>query len=256
MGDRVLPVERAAVVTGVGTRRGIGREVARALASQGWSLGLIDRDRDGLSEFSDELHERGVTHACAHCDITSEESVWEAYDLFERSLPPIIGLANLAGVACPKSVVDISTEEWLSVMNVNVTGTFLMSKRGAVNMMRHGVGRIVNTSSITAFDGGGTFSKSSYAAAKAAVLGLTRGTARELGGYGITVNAIAPGPIDTDIMGGALTRDQRDRMSAGIPVSRIGNPRDIADAVAFLMSDSAGYISGATIQIDGGKYMH
>ena len=123
-------------------------------------------------------------------------------------------------------------------------------------MIPLGVGRIVNTSSITAFDGGGTFSKGVYATAKAAVIGMAHGGARELGQYGITVNVLAPGPIDTEIMGGRLTDERKASMSAGIPLGRVGQPEEIAATVAFLLSDGAGYISGATIQVDGGKYMH
>jgi NAD(P)-dependent dehydrogenase (short-subunit alcohol dehydrogenase family) len=142
------------------------------------------------------------------------------------------------------------------VMAVNATGSFLVMQAAAKRMVQTGVGRIVNTSSITAFDGGGTFSKGGYAAAKAAVLGLSRGGARELGRFGITVNTIAPGPIDTDIMGGQLTDDRKAAMSADIPVGRVGSPQDIAAMAAFLLSEEAGFISGATYQVDGGKYMH
>jgi NAD(P)-dependent dehydrogenase (short-subunit alcohol dehydrogenase family) len=123
-------------------------------------------------------------------------------------------------------------------------------------MMPQGVGRIVNTSSITAFDGGGTFSKGVYATAKAAVIGMCRGGARELGPYGITVNVLAPGPVDTEIMGGKLTDERKEAMSAGIPLGRVGQPSEIAATIAFLLSDGAGYISGSTVQVDGAKHMH
>jgi NAD(P)-dependent dehydrogenase (short-subunit alcohol dehydrogenase family) len=105
-------------------------------------------------------------------------------------------------------------------------------------------------------DGGGTFSKGVYATAKAAVIGMCRGGARELGPYGITVNVLAPGPIDTEIMGGRLTEERKAAMSAGIPLGRVGQPEEIAATVAFLLSEGAGYINGATIQLDGGKHMH
>ena len=123
-------------------------------------------------------------------------------------------------------------------------------------MIPQGVGRIINTSSITAFDGGGTFSKGVYATAKAAVIGMCHGGAKELGPYGITVNVLAPGPIDTEIMGGQLTDERKAAMSSGIPTGRVGQPSEIAATIAFLLSAGAGYVNGATIQVDGGKYMH
>ena len=129
-------------------------------------------------------------------------------------------------------------------------------KAAAERMIPQGVGRIVNTSSITAFDGGGTFSKGVYATAKAAVIGMCRGGARELGPHGITVNVLAPGPVDTEIMGGKLTEDRKAAMSAGIPLGRVGQPSEIAATIAFLLSDGAGYISGSTVQVDGAKHMH
>ena len=117
-----------------------------------------------------------------------------------------------------------SWHEFERVMAVNVTGSYLMLKAAAARMIPQGVGRIVNTSSITAFDGGGTFSKGVYATAKAAVIGMCHGGARELGPYGITVNVLAPGPIDTEIMGGRLTEERKASMSAGIPLGRVGQP--------------------------------
>jgi NAD(P)-dependent dehydrogenase (short-subunit alcohol dehydrogenase family) len=182
--------------------------------------------------------------------------VAETYARIDSELPPVVGLVNLAGIACPVPLHECSLEEFERVIAVNVTGSFLMLKAAAARMIPQGVGRIVNTSSITAFDGGGTFSKGVYAAAKAAVIGMAHGGARELGPYGISVNVIAPGPVDTEIMGGRLTEERKESMSAGIPLGRVGQPDEIAATVAFLLSEGGGYINGATIQVDGGKHMH
>ena len=167
-----------------------------------------------------ELREEGHENLLAvPTDIASESSVTEAYQQIDSELPPVVGLVNLAGIACPVPLHECSLDEFERVMAVNVTGSFLMLKAAAARMIPQGVGRIVNTSSITAFDGGGTFSKGVYATAKAAVIGMCKGGARELGPYGITVNVIAPGPVDTEIMGGRLTDERKASMSAGIPLA-------------------------------------
>ena len=127
----------------------------------------------------------------------------------------MVGLVNLAGIACTATLHECELAEFDRVMAVNVTGSYLMIKAAAARMIPQGIGRIVNTSSITAFDGGGTFSKGVYATAKAAVIGMAHGGARELGQYGITVNVLAPGPIDTEIMGGQLSDERKASMSAG-----------------------------------------
>jgi NAD(P)-dependent dehydrogenase (short-subunit alcohol dehydrogenase family) len=252
-----LPDRRTAVVTGAGGPAGIGRVTARVLAENGWAVALVDVNADGLAAVESEL--RGAGHddvLAVPADIASESSVGEAFDRIDAGLPPTVGLVNLAGIACPTPLHECDVEEFERVMAVNVTGSFLMLRAAAARMIPQGVGRIVNTSSITAFDGGGTFSKGVYATAKAAVIGMCRGGARELGPYGITVNVLAPGPIDTEIMGGRLSDERKASMSAGIPLGRVGNPAEVAATVAFLLSDGGGYINGATLQIDGGKHMH
>lgn len=250
-----FPAQRTAVVTGVGAPRGIGRVVARRLAREGWSLALVDVRADGVAEIADEL--AGTTSVLGvPADITAPDSVAAAFARVDEALPPVVGLVNLAGIACPTPLLDLTLEEWNASYAVNATGSMLMIQAAARRMSRVGVGRIVTTSSITALDGGGTFSKTAYAASKAAVLGLTKGAARELGHLGITANVILPGPIDTDIMGGKLTDERKADMSAGIPVGRVGQPADIAAAVSFLLGEEAGYVNGASFQIDGGKLIH
>jgi len=252
-----LPEQRTAVVTGAGGPAGIGRMTARTLAENGWHVALVDINAEGLSGVEAELRDAGHTGVLAvPTDIASESSVREAFDRFDAELPPVVGLVNLAGIACPTPLHECNLKEFERVMAVNVTGSFLMLKAAAARMIPQGVGRVVNTSSITAFDGGGTFSKGVYATAKAAVIGMCKGGARELGPHGITVNVLAPGPIDTEIMGGRLTDERKESMSTGIPLGRVGQPAEIAATIAFLLSDGAGYINGATIQVDGGKHMH
>jgi len=252
-----LPQRRTAVVTGAGGPAGIGKITARVLAENGWHVALVDINADGLAAVESELREAGYADLLSvPTDIASEASVGDAFDRIDAELPPVVGLVNLAGIACPVPLHECEVKEFERVMAVNVTGSFLMLRAAAARMIPQGVGRIVNTSSITALDGGGTFSKGVYATAKAAVIGMCKGGARELGPYGITVNVLAPGPIDTEIMGGRLTDERKSSMSAGIPLGRVGKPAEVAATIAFLLSDGAGYINGATLQIDGGKHMH
>ncbi len=252
-----LPEQRTAVVTGAGGPAGIGRVTARLLAENGWQVALVDINAEGLAAVETELREAGHEKVAAvPTDIASESSVTEAFERIDAELAPVVGLVNLAGIACTTTLHECGLSEFERVMAVNVTGSYLMLRAAASRMIPQGVGRIVNTSSITALDGGGTFSKGVYATAKAAVIGMAHGGARELGQYGITVNVLAPGPIDTEIMGGQLTDERKASMSAGIPLRRVGSPAEIAATIDFLLSAGAGYINGATIQVDGGKHMH
>jgi NAD(P)-dependent dehydrogenase (short-subunit alcohol dehydrogenase family) len=252
-----LPEQRTAIVTGAGGPAGIGRVTARLLAENGWHVALVDVNADGLAAVEAELREAGHHDVLAvPTNVADEASVTALFERIDAELPPVVGLVNLAGIACTTTLHESELSEFERVMAVNVTGSYLMLKAAAARMIPQGVGRIINTSSITAFDGGGTFSKGVYATAKAAVIGMAHGGARELGQYGITVNVLAPGPVDTEIMGGRLTDERKASMSAGIPLGRVGRPDEIAATVVFLLSEGGGYINGATIQLDGGKYMH
>ena len=177
-----LPEQRTAVITGAGGPAGIGRVTARILAENGWHVALVDINADGLAAVETELRDAGHQGVLAvPTDIASEASVNELFARIDAELPPVAGLVNLAGIASQATLHECELEQFERVMAVNVTGSYLMLKAAAARMIPQGVGRIVNTSSITAFDGGGTFSKGVYATAKAAVIGMAHGGARELG---------------------------------------------------------------------------
>ncbi len=251
------PQERTAIVTGAGSPRGIGRATAELLAERGWHVGVIDLDQGACDELAARLTaDYGVKAHGAAADVSDESQARAAVDAIERALPPIVGLANVAGVSSPVGYLELGAEEWHRVINVNLNGVHYVTRRVAESMARRREGRIVSISSVSAQRGGGTFSKTPYSVAKAGLIGLTRSLARELGPYDITVNAIAPGPIDTDIMGGTLSEERKRELVQDLVVNRVGTPADVAAAVAFLLSDEAGYISGHTLNVDGGLYMH
>ncbi len=186
------------------------------------------------------------------CDIADEESVNAAGARVEAELPPVIGLANVAGISSPVPFLELTTAEWDRVFDVNIRGQFFVTRRFIRSMVDGGIGRIVSVSSASAQRGGGTYSKVPYSASKAAVLGMTRALAREVGKEGVTVNAVSPGPIDTDIMGGTLTDDRKAALVADLVVDRVGTVEDVAAVIEFLLSEDAGYITGATYNVNGG----
>ncbi|GAA4428413.1 SDR family oxidoreductase [Georgenia halophila] len=253
-----FPAERSAIVTGAGSRRGIGRAAARRLAADGWSLGLLDVDGSAVHELAEELRdELGVRAVGMGVDVSDSAAVSAAVDEIENAgLPPVVALANVAGVSSPTAYEDLDDAEWERVLRVNLFGVHYVTRRVARSMVANGGGRIVSLSSVSAQRGGGTYSKTPYSVSKAGVIGLTRALARELGPRGITVNAIAPGPIDTDIMGGALTDERKAQLAEDLLVDRVGTVDDIAAAISFLVSADAGYITGQTLNVDGGLYMH
>jgi 2-hydroxycyclohexanecarboxyl-CoA dehydrogenase len=249
----VLPTERAALITGAASPRGIGRATAHRLARAGWAVAVLDLDGDAVTDFAREITDvHGVQAIGVAADIADEEAVDSAIAAAEGALPPLVGLANVAGVSSAVDFLDVTTQEWDRVFNVNMRGTYFVTRRVVPGMIAAGVGRIVSVSSAAAQRGGGTYSKVPYSAAKAAVIGFTRAVARELGPHGITVNAVAPGPIDTDIMGGTLTDERKARMSADNLVGRVGTVEDVAALLTFLMGEDAGYITAATYDINGG----
>ncbi|WP_432888017.1 SDR family NAD(P)-dependent oxidoreductase [Kribbella sp. CA-245084] len=248
-------MNRTAIVTGAASPRGIGRATALLLASQGWNIGILDI-APGDSLASEITSQYNVKAHAAQADVSNEPAVITAIDELEAALPPLAALANLAGVSSPVPYLELTSDEWHRVININLNGVHYVTHRVAESMVRHGYGRIVSVSSTSAQLGGGTYSKTPYSVAKAGVIGLTRALARELGPHGITVNAVAPGPIDTDIMGGPLPPERRAALVDTLLINHLGQPQDVASAIAFLMSEDSAYITGHTLNVDGGLYMH
>ena len=248
-----FPDERTAVVTGAGSRRGIGRATADRLARTGWSVAILDRDADGAAAVAAEVADRWEVAAIGlGADVSDEAAVDVAVGEVEARLPPIVGLANVAGVSSPVPFLDLTAAEWDRVFDINMRGTFLVTRRVLPGMVERELGRIVSVSSISAQRGGGTYSKVPYSASKAALIGFSRALAREVGPAGVTVNCVAPGPVDTDIMGGRLTDERKAEMTVGMPVGRVGTAEEVAALMVFLLGPDAGYITAATYDINGG----
>lgn len=250
-GTPPFPTARTAIVTGAGSRRGIGHAAAHRLARDGWSVAILDVE--GAERTAAEIAEEfGVLAAGVVTDISDERSVDAALCEVEACFPPVVALLNVAGVASPTAFLDLTTAEWDRVFDVNMRGTYFVTRRVVPGMVDRQVGRVVSVSSVSAQRGGGTYSKVPYSAAKAALIGFTRALARELGPHGITVNCVAPGPVDTDIMGGALTEARKLQMSADVPLGRVGTAEEVAALMVFLCGEDAGYITAATYDINGG----
>ena len=217
---------------------------------------MLDIDEAALKIAAEKVKsEFGQPVLAMHCNIGDKTSVDAAAQAVkEANMPPVGAIANVAGIASPASFLELSLEEWNRVYAVNCTGSFLVCQAFIPQMIEGGYGRIVNMSSVTAQHGGGVFSKTSYAAAKAGVIGLTRGLAREFAQYGITANAICPGVVDTDIRVGS-TPENEAKLAEAVPMKRQCKPEEIAALYVWLSSADAGYITGTTQNINGGAYI-
>jgi NAD(P)-dependent dehydrogenase (short-subunit alcohol dehydrogenase family) len=248
-----FPAERTVLLTGAASPRGIGRATADRMAREGWAVAVLDVDGEQARAAAAEIGDaRGVPAIGVGADVSDQAAVDAAVARVESALPPIVGLANLAGISSPTPFMDETVEGWDRVFAINTRGTFVVTQRVLRGMIDRGLGRIVSVSSVSAQRGGGTYSKVAYSASKAAIIGFTRALAREVGEHGITVNAVAPGPIDTDIMGGTLTEERKAAMAADTLLKRVGTRDEVAALIAFLLSEEAGWITAATYDINGG----
>ena len=249
--------DKTAIVTGAGSKRGIGRATAHALAATGWNIAILDLDETSAKNAANEVAERhGVQAIGVGCDVTDETSVENALAALDGAVPPVGALVNNAGITSPTRFLDVTAEEWDRLFALNVRGAYNITRRVAPGMAERGFGRIVFLSSVSAERGGGVFGGVAYSAAKAAQLGFARALARELGPKGITANSVAPGLIGTDITGGALEGERKTELLAGTPVGRIGNVNDVADLITYLCREESGYITGVTYDVNGGSHIH
>jgi 3-oxoacyl-[acyl-carrier protein] reductase len=234
--------ERTAFVTGAS--RGIGLACAQALASAGTRVILAARDAAKLEAASAEIP--GSTFVTI--DLSSHDSIKEAF----AKAGPVDILVNNAAVTKDGLALRMKKDDWDAVLSTNLTGAFLAVQQVMQSMMKQRWGRIINISSIVGETGNP--GQANYVASKAGLIGLTKSLAQEIASRNITVNAIAPGFIDTD-MTAALSEELKQNMLGHIPLKRFGKPEDVAAAVRFLASEEAGYITGAVLNVNGGMYM-
>ncbi len=242
---------RVALVTG--GARGIGRAIALKLASLGADVAVLDAGAlETTEQTAAEIRALGVKACAVRCDITDADQVAAAVKQVKDELGGVDILVNNAGITRDKLALRMSPEDFDAVINVNLKGTFLMIRALYADFMRKRYGRIVNIASIAGLMGNA--GQANYAASKAGVVGLTKTIARELASRGVTCNAVAPGFIETP-MTANMNQDALEAASKTIPVGRMGKPEDVAAAVAFLVGDDAGYITGAVLNVDGGFFM-
>ncbi len=241
---------KTALVTGAS--QGIGRACALELARNGAVVALAARNLDKLEAVAAEIAAAGGTAKAYALDVSSEESIKAGAKAVLADHGTVHILVNNAGITKDGLMMRMKTEDWDSVLGTNLTGAFLLTQALVSPMLKARWGRIINITSVSGELGAA--GQANYAASKAGLIGLTKSLARELASRGITANAVAPGFIET-AMTAVLTETQRSGILANIPLARYGSEADIAAAVAFLASDAAGYITGHTLDVNGGLYM-
>lgn len=238
---------QTALVTGAA--RGLGRCIAETLAAAGAKVACIDVNEECLAETVTAIRAAGGTAEAIACDVTQSDRVGETVDKVVEMWGGLSILVNNAGVTRDNVLVRMKDEQWDLVLNINLRGTFLFTRAAARPMMKARQGRIINVASVSGLMGNP--GQVNYSASKAGVIGLTRTVACELASRNVTVNAVAPGFIATD-MTAKLGEDILQEVRKQIPLGRLGEPQDVADAVLFLASNAASFITGHILTIDGG----
>jgi 3-oxoacyl-[acyl-carrier protein] reductase len=241
---------KTAIVTG--SARGIGRAIAEKLASRGAKVIISDVLTDIANNTASEFNKMGYDAVAVEADVSNSGDVKNLIKLAVDKYQTLDIVVNNAGITRDTLLIRMSEEDWNKVIDINLKGAFLVTQAAAKIMMKQRSGRIVNISSVVGIMGNA--GQANYSASKAGLIGLTKTAARELAGRGITVNAIAPGFIESD-MTDKLPQDIRDGFLKETPLKRLGTPDDIASAVAFLASDEASFITGQVLGISGGLLM-
>ena len=241
---------RIALVTGAS--QGIGRACALKLAADGASVALCARNEAKLAEVAAEIAAAGGTAHPFVLDLASEDSIKECAKAVIAQLGKVEILVNNAGITRDILALRMKRKDWDDVITTNLTGAFLMTQAVMQSMLKGRWGRVINITSVVGE--AGQAGQANYAASKAGLIGLTKSLARELASRTVTVNAVAPGFIET-AMTAVLTDEQKTAMTSQVPLGRTGTDQDVAAAVAFLASEEAGYITGHTLDVNGGMYM-
>ncbi|MFC4273997.1 SDR family NAD(P)-dependent oxidoreductase [Achromobacter aloeverae] len=244
--------DKIAIVTGAARRRGIGLATARLFAAHGARVAILDLDPDEARQAAAEL---GPGHLGLACDVTRRDACQAAVDEVVQRHGGIDILVNNAGVTQKRGIMEVSDEDYERVLDTNLRGVLHMSQAVIPRLKARGGGSITCVSSLSALQGGGVFGGSHYCAAKAGILGLVRAMALELGPDNIRANGVAPGLILTDFSRGGTSDQDKHERAKGFPLRRVGQPGDIAGACLYLASDLAAYVTGITLDVNGGAYI-
>ena len=241
---------KVAIVTG--SARGIGKAIAMKLARDGYNIVVSDILQEAAQQTAKEIESLGVKTLVVVADVSKAEDAQKLINETVQAFGQVDVLVNNAGITRDNLAIRMSEAEWDSVLNINLKGTFLCSQAAAKAMMKKRSGRIVNIASVSGILG--TAGQANYASSKAGVIALTKAFARELGARNITVNAVAPGYIATE-MTEKLPENVKEEYLKQIPLKRAGTPEDVANVVAFLASEAASYVTGTTLIVSGGLVM-
>lgn len=249
----MLLKNKVAIITGAASERGIGRASAMCFASQGARVVILDLDEAAAQKAASQL---GEGHLGLAANVTDPDAVQRAVTRVINTFGRIDILVNNAGITQPVKTLEISVSDYNRILDVNLKGTLLMSQAVIPVMQKQGGGSVICLSSVSAQRGGGIFGGPHYSAAKAGVLGLTKAMAREFGPDQIRFNALTPGLIHTDITGGLMQDARRHAIIDAIPLGRLGRAEDVAHAALFLASDLSAYLTGITLDVNGGMLIH